>query len=31
MNRARELASILKELGENLADEKKFRAWKSMF
>jgi len=31
MNRARELASILKELGESLADEKKFRAWKSIF
>jgi len=31
MNRARELASILKSLSENLADEKKFRAWKSIF
>jgi len=31
MNRARELASILKGLSENLADEKKFRAWKSIF
>ena len=31
MNRARELAFILKELGESLADEKKFRAWKSIF
>jgi len=31
MNRARELASILKGLSEELADEKKFRAWKSIF
>jgi len=31
MNRAKELASILKSLSENLADEKKFRAWKSIF
>ncbi len=31
MNRARELASILKGLSEKLADEKKFRAWKSIF
>jgi len=31
MNRARELTSTLKELGESLADEKKFRAWKSIF
>lgn len=31
MNRARELASILKGLSENLADDKKFRAWKSIF
>ncbi len=31
MNRARELASILKDLSENLANEKIFRAWKSIF
>ncbi len=31
MNRAGELASILKGLSEKLADEKKFRAWKSIF
>lgn len=31
MNRAKELSSILKGLNENLADEKKFRAWKSIF
>lgn len=31
MNRARELASILKSLIEELIDEKKFRAWKSIF
>ena len=31
MNRARELASTLKELADILADEKKFRAWKSIF
>lgn len=31
MNRAKELSSILKNLSENLADEKKFRAWKSIF
>ncbi len=31
MNRARELASTLKELHKILADEKKFRAWKSIF
>ncbi len=31
MNMARELASTLKELANILADEKKFRAWKSIF
>jgi len=31
MNRAKELAKILKELEKTLADEKKFRAWKSIF
>ncbi len=31
MNRARELSFILRNLSDNLADEKKFRAWKSIF
>jgi hypothetical protein len=31
INRARELALTLKELHEALGDEKKFRAWKSIF
>ncbi len=31
MNQAGELASTLKCLSKNLADEKKFRAWKSIF
>ncbi|RLI87029.1 MAG: hypothetical protein DRP01_02845 [Archaeoglobales archaeon] len=31
MNRARELASTLRELHTALGDEKKFRAWKSIF
>ena len=31
MNRARELASTLRELHNTLGEEKKFRAWKSIF
>lgn len=31
MNRARELVSTLRELHDALVDEKKFRAWKSIF
>lgn len=31
MNKARDLASTLKELHESLVDEKKFRAWKAIF